>query len=276
MAAVLDQHIRMLAHSVPSLSLRFSRCCSVRFFPESTRYYGIKFVALKGLVIGTFDAWTGMDLKASFFFPDNTAFKFDGDTAVELPPKAFPSDIGNQFTLSLWVKTAEKRGKQAIFATGDKTRLDRIHLAIMTKGKQLLFTHRQGPGASRDLFCKSHFHYKPNIFDKQWHHLAFVVDGCSTKLYVDGEYTTATAIDSNWTLHKSTIPSVTVVGAHWLAKEKTYTQFFTGAISGLAIRPQKTTTKQVRGLGQVGGLGRVRESGAVGRVKPAVIHTAAR
>ena len=181
-----------------------------------------------------------------FLFTDEVAFEFDGNSPVQVPTKVLPSDLGKQFTISLWVKMAEKKDKQAIFATGDMTRLDRVHLALMTRGKQLIFIHRPEPmHASRDLYCKTQFHYKPNIFDMEWHHIALVVDGCSTKLYVDGEHKIPKIVDSNWTLHKSTISTQMVIGAHWLAKEKTYTQHFTGFLSGLTIRPHKTTTKQV-------------------------------
>lgn len=51
-----------------------------------------------------------------------------------------------------------------------------------------MFIHRQENKATNKDTCQSVFVWKPEIFDKHWHHVLITVEGCEmAKLYVDAE-----------------------------------------------------------------------------------------
>lgn len=179
-------------------------------------------------------------------FLDGNTFVFNGKTVAEVPREVIPEDLGEQFTVSTWIKTRAQKGKQIIVAKTDKKTHNRIHFAVLKNKNRVVVVHRlEANRGSRDDYCKSDFHYKPKIFDMKWHHLTVVVDGCNVKLFVDGQAEPSFVTDSNYRMHNSHIPTRLVVGAHWLGKENSYTQFFSGSLSGLSIRPKKTTSEQV-------------------------------
>jgi hypothetical protein len=180
-----------------------------------------------------------------FLLDDNT-FVFNGKTVAEIPSNVIPEDLGEQFTISTWIKTKAQKGKQIIVAKTDETTHNRIHFAIIKNKNRLVVVHRLEPNSgSRDDYCKFDFHYLPKIFDMKWHHLTVVVAGCDVKLFVDGQAEPSFDTDSNYRMHKSHIPTRLVVGAHWLGKEQSYTGYFNGYLSGLSIRPKKPTSEQV-------------------------------
>ena len=180
------------------------------------------------------------------FFPGENGFFFDGKTYVEIPEGVVPEDIGDKFTISTWVKMSLSKGRQTIIANTDKERLDRVYFALSTSGTKLLFEHRrEAIHASRDLYCNASFQYKPSIFDSQWHHIVVIADGCSAKLFIDGEHLQPVITTPDWTLHKSKLKNRLSIGARYLAKEGVYTEKFTGYLSGLVIRPNSTLHEQV-------------------------------
>ena len=136
--------------------------------------------------------------------------------------------------------------RQVIIANTDKERLDRVHFSLSTVSNNLIFVHRREPlHASRDIYCNSEFRYKPVMFDYQWHHIVIVANGCGAKLYLDGQFQRPVLTEPNWTLHSSHLKNFLTVGALWHGKEKRYDGFFTGFLSGLVIRPNKTLSEQV-------------------------------
>lgn len=173
---------------------------------------------------------------------------FDGKKSyIDIPENVLPEDIGNKFTISTWIKTGVSKGRQTILAGTDKERLDRVHFSLSISGTKLLFVHRpEANHASRDLYCKTDFQYKPAIFDSEWHHIVMIADGCNAKLYIDGKHHTPLFTESDWTLHKSKLKIRLTVGARYLAKENVYTENFSGYLSGLAIRPNNTVDEQVK------------------------------
>lgn len=185
----------------------------------------------------------------SCFFPlEENAFLFDGKKSyVDVPENVLPEDIGNKFTISTWIKTGISKSHQYILAGTDKERLDRVHFSLSISGTKLLFVHRpEANHASRDLYCKTDYQYKPAIFDSEWHHILVVANGCKAKLYIDGKHHTPVETESDWTLHKSKLKIKFTVGARYLAKEEIYTEHFSGYLSGLAIRPNNTVEEQVK------------------------------
>lgn len=183
-----------------------------------------------------------------FLSVEENAFLFDGKkTYVDIPENVLPEDIGDKFTISTWIKTAVAKGRQTIITSTDKERLDRVHFSLSISGTKLLFVHRpEANHASRDLYCKTDFQYKPAIFDSEWHHILVVAAGCDAKLYIDGKHHTPVVTESDWTLHKSKLKIKLTVGARYLAKEKIYTENFSGYLSGLAIRPNNSLNEQVK------------------------------
>lgn len=182
------------------------------------------------------------------FSLEENAFLFDGKKSyIDIPENVLPEDIGNKFTISTWIKTGVSKGRQTILAGTDKERLDRVHFSLSISGTKLLFVHRpEANHASRDLYCKTDFQYKPAIFDSEWHHIVMIADGCNAKLYIDGKHHTPLFTESDWTLHKSKLKIRLTVGARYLAKENVYTENFSGYLSGLAIRPNNTVDEQVK------------------------------
>ena len=183
-----------------------------------------------------------------FFSIEENAFLFDGKKSyIDIPENVLPEDIGNKFTISTWIKTGVSKGRQTILASTDKERLDRVHFSLSISGTKLLFVHRpEANHASRDVYCKTDFQYKPAIFDSEWHHIVMIADGCNAKLYIDGKHHTPLFTESDWTLHKSKLKIRLTVGARYLAKENVYTENFSGYLSGLAIRPNNTVDEQVK------------------------------
>lgn len=183
-----------------------------------------------------------------FFSLEENAFLFDGKKSyVDVPENVLPEDIGNKFTISTWIKTGISKSHQYILAGTDKERLDRVHFSLSISGTKLLFVHRpEASHASRDLYCKTDYQYKPAIFDSEWHHILVVANGCKAKLYIDGKHHTPVETESDWTLHKSKLKTKLTVGARYLAKEEIYTERFSGYLSGLAIRPNNTVEEQVK------------------------------
>lgn len=178
---------------------------------------------------------------------DDTSYDFDGKTVVEIPSHVVPKDLGADYTISTWMKTKPYKGKQVILASTDSDRLNRIHFALMTRNNHLEFKHRREPQhAKRDLYCKSDFHYyKTPVFDNKWHHVTVVVSGCKVQMYIDGVLQVPHETESNWPLHNSHLKTRLVVGGHWLGKEHKYTDYFKGHLSGMTIRPNKTTALQI-------------------------------
>lgn len=184
-----------------------------------------------------------------FFSLEENVFLFDGKTYVDIPDEVVPEDFGDKFTISTWIKTGISKGRQTIIVNTDKERLDRVHFSLSISGTKLLFVHRrEAIHASRDLYCNSEFQYKPAIFDSEWHHILIVADGCTSKLYIDGEHYTPVVSEPDWTLHKSNLKNRLTVGARYLAKEGVYTDKFTGYLSGLAVRPNNGLDEQVKDI----------------------------
>lgn len=196
---------------------------------------------------GTGREWTKkLVMKGKKHKGEKDGFYFDGKTYVEIPENVVPDDIGDKFTISTWIKMNKAKGQQTIIANTDKERLDRVHFSLSTSGAKLLFVHRrEAIHASRDLYCNAEFQYKPEIFDFMWHHIAVIVDGCSAKLYIDGVHQQPVISIPDWTLHKSTMKNMLTVGARYLAKEKVYSEKFSGYLSGLVIKPNSVLNGQV-------------------------------
>ena len=166
---------------------------------------------------------------------------------VEIPDNVVPEDIGDKFTISTWVKMGISKKRQTIIANTDKERLDRVHFSLSTYGTKLLFVHRrEAIHASRDLYCNAEFQYKPSIFDSEWHHIVVIADGCAAKLYIDGVHQSPVLATPDWTLHNSNLKNRMSVGARFLAKERIYSEKFTGYLSGLVIKPNNTLNELVR------------------------------
>jgi len=147
------------------------------------------------------------------FFPDNSIGVTDGThgTAVQLSPgNAVKYISANDFaataqsyTLAMWVKSpgVPHSNPQFVMSLVDK---DYWH----NSGMFLLFDH-DGAGSTADSAAVSFvvkdnwyvFHNKdriPHIYDKAWHHLAFVYDHTTSKLttYVDGHALTGLSNDA--------------------------------------------------------------------------------
>jgi len=177
---------------------------------------------------------------------DGDAFMFDGKTTVAaVPAEVIPERFGEHFTVSTWIQAGKHKGKQVIMAHTDKQSRNRIHFALIKNGKRFIVVHRLEPGkGSDDDYCNSDFHYTLDIFDEKWHHLTVLVDGCSVKLYVDGEHCGADTVDSNYRMHKSKNGAGLFIGAHWLGRKRAFTQHFRGKLSGLAINMRKPASQQ--------------------------------
>ena len=183
-----------------------------------------------------------------FFISEKNGFYLDGQTYVEIPEGVVPEDIGDKFTISLWIKMEGSKSRQTILANTDKERLDRVHFSLTTSGSKLLFVHRrEAIHAGRDVYCNAEFQYNvPELFDLQWHHIAAVVDGCSAKVYIDGEHHQPAMSIPDWTLHKSNMKNKFSIGARYLAKEKAFMEYFKGYLSGVVIKPNSVLSEMVR------------------------------
>ncbi|XP_015759200.1 PREDICTED: LOW QUALITY PROTEIN: calsyntenin-1-like [Acropora digitifera] len=197
---------------------------------------------------GTGREWTKMLKKTQESLgKEKNGFYLDGQTYVEIPEGVVPEDIGDKFTISLWIKMEGSKSRQTILANTDKERLDRVHFSLTTSGSKLLFVHRrEAIHAGRDVYCNAEFQYNvPELFDLQWHHIAAVVDGCSAKVYIDGEHHLPAVSIPDWTLHKSNIKNKFSIGARYLAKEKAFMEYFKGYLSGVVIKPNSVLSEMV-------------------------------
>ena len=62
-----------------------------------------------------------------------TVYKFDGSRGVVVPPHLLGHDLGEEFTISTWLRHGKKRGKQTkeeILCLSDDHRKNRHHFAV--------------------------------------------------------------------------------------------------------------------------------------------------
>ena len=166
---------------------------------------------------------------------------------VDIPAHLTPHDIGDQFTISTWLKTIHYQNQQVILSVTRNQRLARLSFTLLTTNSSLVFVlQRQPHYVPCSTCCSSAFHYHARIFDMQWHDIAVLVHGCRVQVFIDGslrrkEKEEETRDNSK---EKLCLFSRCTVGAKWSDKEKGYTSFFKGQLSETVLQPYKAAVTE--------------------------------
>ncbi|XP_001632442.2 calsyntenin-2 [Nematostella vectensis] len=200
-------------------------------------------------------SWTKILQEVESFSNDDATFFFDGEKDhVDIPDDVFPQKLGEEFTISFWMATKDKKKRksdQVILDSSDANLHNRIHFAVTLKNhNQLSIIHRlESWQGKQNEFFKSTFLYRPdlwkiNIADTKWHHFTISVNRSLVSLHIDGQHVGPHRTIPNFRLHASNTKSHAVVGAVWKGKDKKYEKHFRGFLSGMTVRPNKLTSKQ--------------------------------
>lgn len=199
-------------------------------------------------------------------------FAFDGrSTSVEIPRNRVNPYLGDQFTISTWMKHESEMEKEEanhdgrtgkgqsgskghILCHSDGEGLNRQHYALHVHSCRLVLLLRQEPNASADTGAlrPGEWRWKlPEVCDKKWHHYAVIVNVPTVELYVDGkkflksssnpEFVNESPLHVSKHVHSTKL----VVGACWLGGKGRMGHYFRGYLAGLSILKNQTETDDV-------------------------------
>ncbi|XP_033097836.1 calsyntenin-1-like isoform X2 [Anneissia japonica] len=192
------------------------------------------------------EKWTE-DLQTDEGHENTQVYKFNGeDSQVSIPDKFLPSSLNTTFSISTWMKHApEKDIKETILCYSDAEGMNRHHMALYIHNCRLVLLVRRH-GDDPDDYRPAEWRWKlSEACDKEWHHYVVNVDLPEVKLYVDGHHYAAHHIVTDRPLHPTAYKSTLTVGAAWEGALRQYIDHFNGYLTGLAILPGKTESKEV-------------------------------
>jgi hypothetical protein len=107
------------------------------------------------------------------------ALEFDGDTTCLDCEDAAEFDVGDRFTLSMWIRgdAAARKGAQTLISKEGAWQLDHA-------GNETLNFRLNGP---RTKDRRPSLTAKLSLTDSRWHHAVATYDGKRAVLYIDGE-----------------------------------------------------------------------------------------
>ncbi len=180
--------------------------------------------------------------------PRGSAVQFNGtnqylriDHAQDNAATGFPIFRAARYSVAMWVKGAPQQGK-SVFSVGSSTNNNPLLLlqtgpaGLTNRFSVLVRTDGGGTGGT----LLNNVASTNVVFDSTWHHVAWVDDNGSVKLYVDGNLDPAVF---NYTRAGTFLMDRTLVGA--LARA-TPVNFFNGAVDDLTVWERAISQSEVQ------------------------------
>ena len=120
-------------------------------------------------------------------------YQFDGSRGVVLPDTLLTHHLGQEFTISTWMKhearTTDKHQKEHILCLADDHRKNRHHTALFVRNCKLVLLYRRDyDEQERNVFKPAEWRWSvPQVCDDTWHHYAVSLSEEGAQLYLDGE-----------------------------------------------------------------------------------------
>lgn len=177
--------------------------------------------------------------------PRGSAVQFNGSNqylrlehAFDNAATGFPIYRAGSYTVAMWVKGAPQQGK-SVFSEGSSTANNPL-LALQTgpaglTSKFSVLVRTDGGGALVNNVVSSNV-----VFDSTWHHVAWVEDNGSAKLYVDGNLDGA-----NYSYTRGGTLSMDRTHLGSLVRS-TPLNYFNGSVDDLAIWERALTQSEVQ------------------------------
>jgi len=175
-------------------------------------------------------------------------FQFDGSTtAVAVPPSVMTPELGNTFTISVWLRHADhpnqdKHVKEHVLCNADDHRMSRHHYALFVRNCHLiLLMRREFDEANLNTFSPAEWRWEiPQVCDDEWHHYSLSMQYPKLELTVDGRLVSVDPsmheVIDDWPLHSA--PDLTTklsVGGCWQGSESRMKHIFSGYMAGLSV-----------------------------------------
>lgn len=181
-------------------------------------------------------------------------YQFDGQTGVRIPESVLGHRMGEQFTITTWMrhetKTRDKHAKEQILCLADDHRKNRHHLSLFVRNcKLVMLLRRDYREDERNVFKPAEWRWSiPQVCDNSWHHYAVSVSPQGVELTLDGELwqpekDNPEVID-DWPLHPAAdIKTTLSVGACW--HDLKMRHGLTGYLAGLSVLPGRREHSEV-------------------------------
>ncbi|XP_067946088.1 calsyntenin-1-like [Watersipora subatra] len=185
-----------------------------------------------------------------------TAYRFDGKTAVNVPSGESNHVLSEFFTIATWMNHGDEKKdghKEHLLCNADGDGMNRHHYSLFVHNCRLVFLLRKEASQveSLDTFQPAEWRWTlPQFCDSKWHHYALSVTYPQVKLYIDGQAVQAdksvVEVVDDWALHptdKVTFEQLSVGGC-WQGETNDFGQFFTGSLAGLTMLSGTTETER--------------------------------
>ncbi|XP_071946223.1 calsyntenin-1-like isoform X2 [Antedon mediterranea] len=192
------------------------------------------------------EKWTE-DLQTDDGHENTQVYKFDGeDSHVSIPDKFVPKNLTSTFSITTWMKHGPSKDvKETILCYSDAEGMNRHHLSLYIHNCRLVLLLRRQGDDNTD-YTPAEWRWKlTEVCDKEWHHYVVNVNYPQVKLYVDGHHYEAHHVMNDRPLHPTAYASTLTVAAAWEGGFRQYIDHFNGYLTGLAILPGKTESKEV-------------------------------
>jgi len=179
-------------------------------------------------------------------------YRFQGEEGVVVPESVLPHHLGDQFTISTWLKhetPKDRHRKEEILCVADDHRKNRHHLSLFIRNcKLVLLVRRPYQEEERNVFRPAEWRWSlPQVCDGSWHHYSLSLgpgSSSSASLTLDGEEWVEEGgnpeVIDDWPLHAAAdIDTTLSVGGCWHGQENKMRHGLTGYMAGLAVLPGK-------------------------------------
>ncbi|XP_043229306.1 calsyntenin-1-like [Amphibalanus amphitrite] len=185
-------------------------------------------------------------------------FQFDGtSTAVVVPPSVMEPQLGNTFTISVWLRHADHPGqdkhvKEHVLCNADDHRMNRHHYALFIRNCHLIMLlRREYDEANLNTFSPAEWRWQiPQVCDDEWHHYSLSMQYPDLTLTVDGRPVSVEPqmheVIDDWPLHSAPDLSTRLaVGGCWQGSESRMKHIFNGYMAGLSVLRGATEKAEV-------------------------------
>ncbi len=174
----------------------------------------------------------------------NSAYYFDGTNDNITIADAPSLRGGDNFSISVWIKTMSISGSLQIIAKGNNTQPNHWGIAYSGDLKSIYFQFRD----NNSTFPGCEVSYAKDLGDNRWHHISGIFENKILKLYVDGILLTSKDASGLSYSYNNTDP--VTIGYHNLAS---YYYYFNGSIDDVRIYNRALSEIEVKELYNNGG-----------------------
>jgi len=183
-------------------------------------------------------------------------YQFDGQTGVRVPDSVISHKLGEQFTVTTWMRhearARDKHAKEQILCLADDHRKNRHHLSLFVRNcKLVMLLRRDYREDERNVFKPAEWRWSiPQVCDNSWHHYAVSVSPQGVELTLDGELWQSEKdnpeVIDDWPLHPAAdIKTTLTVGACWHGADLKMRHGLTGYLAGLSVLPGRREHSEV-------------------------------